>query len=297
MAIAQFISYLKIERNYASNTLLAYEKDLRSFENFCVREFELLDVSHASYSIIRSWIVALVDQKISHASINRKISSLKAYFKFLKKAEVIDKNPLTSHKSLKVKKKIAVPFSEQEMQGVFSELGNDDSFEGTRDRLIFELLYATGIRRAELIALQPSDFDLSNTQVKVLGKRNKERIIPLIPSLAGLVEDYIVKRAKLENIKDSSSFFLLNSGKKLYETFVYRLINHYFSFVSTKLKKSPHMLRHTFATHLLNRGADMQAVKDLLGHASLASTQVYTHNNMATLKKAYLASHPRNKSK
>jgi integrase/recombinase XerC len=177
MAIAQFISYLKIERNYASNTLLAYEKDLRSFENFCVREFELLDVSHASYSIIRSWIVALVDQKISHASINRKISSLKAYFKFLKKAEVIDKNPLTSHKSLKVKKKIAVPFSEQEMQGVFSELGNDDSFEGTRDRLIFELLYATGIRRAELIALQPSDFDLSNTQVKVLGKRNKERII------------------------------------------------------------------------------------------------------------------------
>ncbi|MFT6722433.1 MAG: integrase/recombinase XerC [Flavobacteriaceae bacterium] len=297
MAIAQFISYLKIERNYASNTLLAYEKDLRSFENFCIREFELLDVSHASYSIIRSWIVALVDQTISHASINRKISSLKAYFKFLKKAGVIDKNPLAAHKSLKVKKKIAVPFSEQEMQAVFSELGNDDSFEGTRDRLIFELLYATGMRRAELIALQPSDFDLSNTQVKVLGKRNKERIIPLIPSLAGLVEDYIVKRAKLENIKDSSSFFLLNSGKKLYETFVYRLINHYFSFVSTKLKKSPHMLRHTFATHLLNRGADMQAVKDLLGHASLASTQVYTHNNMATLKKAYLASHPRNKSK
>jgi integrase/recombinase XerC len=276
---------------------LAYEKDLRSFENFCVREFELLDVSHASYSIIRSWIVALVDQTISHASINRKISSLKAYFKFLKKAGVIDKNPLAAHKSLKVKKKIAVPFSEQEMQAVFSELGNDDSFEGTRDRLIFELLYATGMRRAELIALQPSDFDLSNTQVKVLGKRNKERIIPLIPSLAGLVEDYIVKRAKLENIKDSSSFFLLNSGKKLYETFVYRLINHYFSLVSTKLKKSPHMLRHTFATHLLNRGADMQAVKDLLGHASLASTQVYTHNNMATLKKAYLASHPRNKSK
>jgi len=297
MAIAQFISYLKIERNYASNTLLAYEKDLRSFENYGVREFELLDLSHTSYSLIRSWIVALVDQKISHVSINRKVSSLKAYFKFLQKTGVIDKNPLSAHKSLKVKKKVAVPFSEQEMQAVFSALGNDESFEGIRDRLIFELLYATGMRRAELIALQRSNFDLSNTQVKVLGKRNKERIIPLIPSLVGLVEDYLVKRAELENIKDSSSFFLLSSGKKLYETFVYRLINHYFSLVSTKLKKSPHMLRHTFATHLLNRGADMQAVKDLLGHASLASTQVYTHNNMAALKKAYLASHPRNKSK
>ena len=136
MAIAQFISYLKIERNYASNTLLAYEKDLRSFENYGVREFELLDLSHTSYSLIRSWIVALVDQKISHVSINRKVSSLKAYFKFLQKTGVIDKNPLSAHKSLKVKKKVAVPFSEQEMQAVFSELGNDNSFEGTRDRLI-----------------------------------------------------------------------------------------------------------------------------------------------------------------
>lgn len=297
MPIAAFVNYLRLEKNYALNTIKAYERDLQLFQVFSETTFGTRALNEVSYSLIRSWIILLVDQGKSNVTINRKIASLNAYYNFALKSGQIAQSPLLGHKSLKVQRKIALPFSEKEMDELFSKIPFPDNFEGSRDRLIVALLYATGMRRAELIGLQTFQVDMGVLQIKVLGKRNKERVIPLIPSLVPLINAYLSQRMSLPKRIDDTHFFLLPSGKKLYETLVYRVINHYFGLVSTKVKKSPHMLRHTFATHLLNRGADMQSVKDLLGHASLASTQVYTHNNMAALKKAYGNSHPRNKPK
>jgi integrase/recombinase XerC len=297
MPIAAFVNYLRLEKNYALNTIKAYERDLQLFQVFSETTFGTRALNEVSYSLIRSWIVLLVDQGKSNVTINRKIASLNAYYNFALKSGQIAQSPLLGHKSLKVQRKIALPFSEKEMDELFSKIPFPDNFEGSRDRLIVALLYATGMRRAELIGLQTFQVDMGVLQIKVLGKRNKERVIPLIPSLVPLINAYLSQRMSLPKRIDDTHFFLLPSGKKLYETLVYRVINHYFGLVSTKVKKSPHMLRHTFATHLLNRGADMQSVKELLGHASLASTQVYTHNNMAALKKAYGNSHPRNKPK
>ncbi|HAQ52947.1 MAG: tyrosine-type recombinase/integrase [Flavobacteriaceae bacterium] len=297
MPIAAFVNYLRLEKNYALNTIKAYERDLQLFQVFSETTFGTRALNEVSYSLIRSWIILLVDQGKSNVTINRKIASLNAYYNFALKSGQIAQSPLLGHKSLKVQRKIALPFSEKEMDELFSKIPFPDNFEGSRDRLIVALLYATGMRRAELIGLQTFQVDMGVLQIKVLGKRNKERVIPLIPSLVPLINAYLSQRMSLPKRIDDTHFFLLPSGKKLYETLVYRVINHYFGLVSTKVKKSPHMLRHTFATHLLNRGADMQSVKELLGHASLASTQVYTHNNMAALKKAYGNSHPRNKPK
>jgi integrase/recombinase XerC len=297
MTIAAFVNYLRLEKNYALNTIKAYERDLQLFQVFSETTFGTRALNEVSYSLIRSWIILLVDQGKSNVTINRKIASLNAYYNFALKSGQIAQSPLLGHKSLKVQRKIALPFSEKEMDELFSKIPFPDNFEGSRDRLIVALLYATGMRRAELIGLQTFQVDMGVLQIKVLGKRNKERVIPLIPSLVPLINAYLSQRMSLPKRIDDTHFFLLPSGKKLYETLVYRVINHYFGLVSTKVKKSPHMLRHTFATHLLNRGADMQSVKELLGHASLASTQVYTHNNMAALKKAYGNSHPRNKPK
>ena len=297
MPIAAFVNYLRLEKNYALNTIKAYERDLQLFQVFSETTFGTRALNEVSYSLIRAWIILLVDQGKSNVTINRKIASLNAYYNFALKSGQIAQSPLLGHKSLKVQRKIALPFSEKEMDELFSKIPFPDNFEGSRDRLIVALLYATGMRRAELIGLQTFQVDMGVLQIKVLGKRNKERVIPLIPSLVPLINAYLSQRMSLPKRIDDTHFFLLPSGKKLYETLVYRVINHYFGLVSTKVKKSPHMLRHTFATHLLNRGADMQSVKELLGHASLASTQVYTHNNMAALKKAYGNSHPRNKPK
>ena len=297
MPIAAFVNYLRLEKNYALNTIKAYERDLQLFQVFSETTFGTRALNEVSYSLIRSWIILLVDQGKSNVTINRKIASLNAYYNFALKSGQIAQSPLLGHKSLKVQRKIALPFSEKEMDELFSKIPFPDNFEGSRDRLIVALLYATGMRRAELIGLQTFQVDMGVLQIKVLGKRNKERVIPLIPSLVPLINAYLSQRMSLPKRIDDTHFFLLPSGKKLYETLVYRVINLYFGLVSTKVKKSPHMLRHTFATHLLNRGADMQSVKELLGHASLASTQVYTHNNMAALKKAYGNSHPRNKPK
>ena len=297
MPIVAFVNYLRLEKNYAFNTIKAYERDLQLFQVFCENTFGAIALNEVSYSLIRSWIVFLVDQDKSNVTINRKIASLNAYYNFALKSGQLTQSPLLGHKSLKVQRKIALPFSENEMDELLSKVPFPSDFEGTRDRLIVSLLYATGMRRAELIGLKCSQLDINISQLKVLGKRNKERVIPLVSSLIPLIKAYLSQRTALPERVDDTYFFLLPSGKKLYETLVYRVINHYFGLVSTKVKKSPHMLRHTFATHLLNRGADMQSVKELLGHASLASTQVYTHNNMAALKKAYGNSHPRNKPK
>jgi integrase/recombinase XerC len=202
---------------------------------------------------------------------------------------------LLKHKSLKTPKKLQIPFSENELDMVLNNLKFPEGYEGIRDKLIIDLFYTTGVRRIELINLKMQNVDLHNATLKVLGKRNKERILPIIPILANQIKTYLLERSKLEDVIDSDYFFLLSKGVKLNDSFVYRLINYYFSHVSEKVKKSPHILRHTFATHLLNNGADLNSVKELLGHASLASTQVYTHSSLSELKKIYGAAHPRNK--
>jgi len=295
MAIKSFISYLSLEKNYSPHTTKAYHNDLMAFQSFCEERFNVDDIDQVSYSLIRSWVVYLVESGVSHRSVNRKIASLKAYYKFLLGLGILAINPLAKHKALKTAKKIEIPFSEVEMEGVHSQMPFEDNFEGRRDKLIIELLYTTGIRRAELIGLKVKDVDYQTMTIKVLGKRNKERIIPLLEATKELFLSYILLRNKLGTIEDEGYIFLTEKGNKMYETLVYRIINKYFSLVSAKVKKSPHILRHTFATHMLNKGADLNSVKELLGHSSLASTQVYTHNSIAELKKVHFLAHPRNK--
>jgi integrase/recombinase XerC len=293
--IDSFLEYLLLEKKYSSHTIKAYESDLISLQDFCRLNFDQENISHVNYSQIRSWIVLLVDHKLSNRSINRKVSSLKSFYKYLQKIKLIDINPLANHKVLKTSKKIQIPFSSSEVNTVLSSFSIDHSFEASRDRLIVELFYSTGMRRAELINLRVNSVNFAEKQIKVFGKRNKERLIPLLPSVIKSLQSYIKKR---ELINSSDSFlFVTQKGNKVYETLVYRVINNYFSKVSSKLKKSPHILRHSFATHLLNEGADLNSVKELLGHSSLASTQVYTHNSLEQLKKVYKQAHPRSTKK
>jgi integrase/recombinase XerC len=289
-----FREYLQLEKNYSPHTVLAYWNDIVSFESFNSLHFDQHDIDQANYSQIRSWIVSLVDAHVSNVSVNRKMASLKAYYKFLLKTKQIETSPLLKHKSLKTPKKIQIPFSEKEVDAVLMYMQNPVGFEAVRDKLIVDLLYTTGMRRTELIHLKLANVNFGASTIKVLGKRNKERIIPILPVINCQLESYLKERNGLGNIIDDEYFFLSKKGVKINESFVYRLINSYFSTVSEKVKKSPHILRHTFATHLLNNGADLNSVKELLGHSSLASTQVYTHNSLTELKKVYKQSHPRN---
>jgi integrase/recombinase XerC len=264
------------------------------FQAFLKGTFDDDDLIRVNYNQIRAWIVSLSDDGVSNSSINRKMSSLKSFYKFLLKTKQIETSPLLKHKALKSSKKLQIPFSEKELDLVLNQIVYPEGFEGVRDKLVVDLFYTTGIRRAELIGLKLHNVDLSNGTIKVLGKRNKERIIPILPVVQNQIRIYLDERSRLQPIIDGDSFFLLLKGVKLNDSFVYRLINYYFSNVSEKVKKSPHILRHTFATHLLNHGADINSVKELLGHSSLASTQVYTHSSLAELKKIYGSAHPRN---
>lgn len=290
-----FRDYLQLEKKYSSHTVNAYLADLDCFEEFNKVRFEQEEINTVGYGQIRSWIVSLVDQGISNVSVNRKMASLKAFYKFLLKIKQIEVSPMLKHKALKTPKVVQIPFSEKEVNDLMLGVGSSFEFEEIRDRLVVDFFYTTGMRRAELIGLMMKNVDLSSSVIKVLGKRNKERIVPLLPIVADQVGLYLQERIRLDEIHDSEYFFISKKGLKLSESFVYRLINSYFSRVSEKVKKSPHVLRHTFATHLLNNGADLNSVKELLGHSSLASTQVYTHNSLAELKKVYGDAHPRNK--
>lgn len=295
MPFKSFIDYLLLEKNYSKLTVKAYQNDLSDFLNFNATQFDQERIDHANYSQIRSWIVSLVENEIANRSINRKVSALNSYYKFLIKIGDIESNPLVKHKALKTSKKIQIPFSETEIASVLDELNFENDFEGIRDKLIIELFYSTGIRRIELVELKLNSIDLNNKTLKVLGKRNKERFVPLLETVIQTIKKYLERRNELEIITDKNVLFLTKKGIKIYETLVYRIINQYFSKASSKVKKSPHILRHSFATHLLKQGADLNAVKELLGHSSLAATQVYTHNNIAELKKVYLNTHPRSK--
>ena len=293
--ITSFLEYLMLEKKYSIHTIKAYRTDLISLQDFCKETYSQEKISDINYSQIRYWIVNLVEAKVSNRSINRKISSLTSFYKYLQKIKIIENNPLSSHKALKTPKKIQVPFSIKEVNEVLSNITNYDSFEASRNKLIVELFYSTGMRRAELIQLKISSLNFSEKQVKVIGKRNKERLLPLLPSVIKSLNSYMKHRELMYCAED---YLLLTSkGNKIYETLVYRVINNYFSEVSSKLKKSPHILRHSFASHLLNEGADLNSVKELLGHSSLASTQVYTHNSLDQIKKVYKQAHPRSTKK
>lgn len=295
MSLKAFSEYLSLEKNYSKHTVSAYIRDLEMFQEFLNGEHDSELIENVNYSEIRQWIVGLVNNGISNRTINRKVSSLNAYYKFLQKAQQIEINPLRKHKALKVGKKVQLPFSEDELKQVLEDSIEVKDFESARDKLIIELFYATGIRRIELVNMKLSDVDFNKKQIKVLGKRNKERYMPLLSSLVKPFDAYVDYRNGLSKIKDREHLFLTKKGVKIYEMLVYRIINKYFSIASSKAKCSPHVLRHSFATHLLNEGADLNAVKELLGHTSLAATQVYTHNSISELKKVYAKTHPRNK--
>ena len=295
MGLVAFIDYLRLEKNYSEHTILAYERDIEEFSAFAKANYEQDDLFTIHYSQIRSWIVELVESGVSNRTINRKIASLKAYYKFLLKVDAIKASPLVKHKALKTPVKVQVPFSQREVEDVIANLKAEDNFESLRNLLVVELLYSTGMRRAELIGLTLGSVDYGQGIVKVLGKRNKERNIPLLPKVQKTLNRYLVIRNTIASAVQDAPLIITEKGIKVYDVLVYRIINHYFSKASNKLKVSPHIVRHSFATHLLNEGADLNIVKELLGHASLASTQVYTHNSIAALKDVYSNAHPRNK--
>jgi integrase/recombinase XerC len=291
--IKAFLDYLYLEKKYSRHTIIAYQKDLSSFQRFLQITFDQDSLLIVNYSQIRSWIVALVDDEISNRTINRKISSLKSFYKFLQKSNQIIVNPLQKHKALKVAKKVQVPFSNKEVKSVLDAVSISNDFVSVRNKLIVELFYSTGIRRAELINIKLTNIDSNKGVLKVLGKRNKERLVPILKSVLNTLETYLIERSKI--VSHCDFLFITEKGNKIYETLVYRVINSYFSKVSSKVKKSPHILRHSFATHLLNEGADLNSVKELLGHSSLASTQVYTHNSLDAIKQVYNQAHPKSK--
>jgi integrase/recombinase XerC len=293
--IAHFLDYLSLEKKYSIHTVTAYKNDLISFRDFLITEYNQEELVDVNYPQIRNWIVSLVDSDISNRTINRKVSSLKSFYKFLQKSEQIEINPLSKHRALKVAKKVQVPFTSKEINAAITNIGKENDFTSVRNKLIVELFYSTGIRRIELINIKEKNISFSDKTIKVLGKRNKERFVPLLQSVVATLKNYL--ELKKEFSIGLEEVFITEKGNKIYETLVYRIINSYFSKVSSKVKKSPHILRHSFATHLLNEGADLNSVKELLGHSSLASTQVYTHNSLEVIKKVYNQAHPRGQHK
>ena len=289
MYFSNFFDYLSKEKNYSINTIIAYKKDLYTFQNFCFEQHNINDVSKISYSIIRSWIINLSELNLSSLSINRKISALSRYYDFLIKIEKIKDSPTKNHKRLKVQSKIIIPFSEDEVFTVMNVF--EDTFEGKRDMLIIDTLYSTGIRRDELIKITLKDVFFNENLIKVHGKRNKERLVPMLPTLEKNIKDYLTFRSNIKSVKEN--LFLTSRGLQIGPSLVYRVVKKYFSKASTKVKKSPHVLRHSFATHLLNNGADINTIKEILGHSSLASTQIYTKIKLPKIISDYKKNHPR----
>lgn len=289
MKVDDFINYLVTEKHYSINTVTAYTIDLRQFEEYIQEVFDISEAKDVKSDMIRDWIVYLKGNKITNLSINRKIASLRAYFHFLVKREEVEKNPLIKILPVKSSKRNPVFIMEEDMEHIIN-MNYEDSFEGRRDKLIIELLYSTGMRKAELLNLEEKDFDYSKGEVRVFGKRRKERIIPLHKDLIYLIKEYCNERNSL-GVSNSKLFI----NKKLSPLSRFQLdaiVKKDLSSAQVE-RKSPHVLRHTFATHLLNEGADIMNVKELLGHASLEATQIYTHNTIEKLKNVYKQSHPR----
>ncbi|MGA0062564.1 MAG: tyrosine-type recombinase/integrase [Flavobacteriaceae bacterium] len=290
----EYIRFLDSEKKYSPHTVKAYASDLKAAQDYFKFTIdEHIGLSDLNYPLIRNYIAYLNAQGMSARSINRKMSVLNGYYQYERRNGRLQQNPLEAHKALKTPHSVSVPFSEEEMEQLDQRwMRQDDSFSTLRNRLIIEVLYATGMRRSELIELKTTDLDLERGTLRVLGKGKKERLVPVIESVLVLFKQYIALKTHQFDCPNLV-LFITDKGEKLYPEFVYRLVNSYLKEVSVKQKKSPHMLRHTFATHLLNRGADLNTVKELLGHSSLAATQVYTHSSIEELKSVYKSSHPR----
>jgi integrase/recombinase XerC len=290
--ILLFIEYLSVEKKYSTHTITAYQKDLQQFQQYISENYGDVSASSISHSQIRSWLAQLLADDVKATSVNRKISSLKSFFKHLQRLGKVQKNPMVKVQAPKKPKQLPVFVEKAKLDALTSEIlpEDGDDIVALRDRLVIELLYGTGMRLSELINLKEDDIDQHNGTLKVLGKRNKERIIPITPQLLQLIDNYMQK--KLEN-SDKNVYLLSNRGKKMYPKLVYNIVNSNLTLVTTLKKRSPHVLRHSFATHLLENGADLNAIKELLGHANLAATQVYTHNTIERLKDVHKKSHPK----
>jgi len=287
--VNKFLEYLEFEKRYSKHTIISYKTDLLQFQAYLFLVFDLSS-EDATHVMIRSWMVTLVESGISSRSINRKKSTLQVFYKYLKAKGLVEESPMQKVVAPKVEKRLPHYVKKQDMESLFSEVQFTNDFSGSRDKLILELFYNTGMRLSELVELKEGS--VLKDSVKVLGKRNKERVIPVTGVMSEKIIDYI--RLKRNEFPESApSLFVTDKGEKLYQKFVYRKVKHYLSLVTSQGKKSPHVLRHTFATHMLDNGAELNAIKEMLGHASLSATQVYTHNSIEKLKNVYKQAHPR----
>ncbi|MCX6290825.1 MAG: tyrosine recombinase XerC [Bacteroidetes bacterium] len=292
MNVERFLQYIRFEKRFSPHTVLAYESDLGQFFAYEEATYEVKEVQEINHSMIRSWIVSMMEAKISTRSINRKITTLKTFYKFLLRNQTVSVNPMLKIQSPKTSKRLPVFVDQHKMDLLFDQVDFGEGYEASRDKLILEMFYATGMRLSELVNLKDSDIDLGNCQVKVLGKRNKERIIPFTFALRNVITEYLEK--KKESFSENNDLlFVTDKGKPIYQKLVYRIVTQRLGEVTTLEKKSPHVLRHTFATHMLNHGADINSIKEILGHANLSATQVYTHNTIEKLKQVYKQAHPR----
>jgi integrase/recombinase XerC len=292
--IDSFINYLEYEKRSSPHTVLAYRKDLEQAAEFVDLSFEIKELHQSSHSELRAWVIDLVEQGLSTTSVNRKIATLRSFFKFLLRSRVVTQDPTYKLKTLKNPKKLPEFVQETTIESVLEESVYELDFEGQRDRMVMEFLYLTGVRLSELIGLRWRDINLIEDQVKVLGKRSKERIIPLTRVLKQNIIMYSkVFEERFSKLEGNAYFIVSNRGDQAYSMMIYRIVRHYLDLFAQNSRRSPHLLRHTFATHLLNKGADLNAVKDLLGHASLAATQVYTHNSLEKLKAVFEQAHPK----
>ncbi len=299
----KFIAYLKYEKRYSAHTIIAYENDLNQFFSYLHLQYGISDIKSVTHPLIRSWFVSLLESGVSNRSITRKSSSLKSFYKFLSRENLVDQNPMRKVVSPKLSKRLPIVIEQEKMNFLLDEVDFGVGFIAARDSLILEMLYNTGLRLSELINLKDSNVDLYAKAIKVLGKRNKERLIPFSNKLLEKIEKYLKEKTTINSenaLGDRSesgevvkNFFITESGKKMYSKLVYRIVHKYIGQVSTSPYKSPHVLRHTFATHILNNGAELNAVKELLGHANLSATQVYTHNTIEKLKRVYKQAHPK----
>lgn len=295
--ISTFLKQLQYEKRYSAHTCLSYQTDLEQFLLFIKEQYETEDLKEVQTMHIRSWVVSLLQQHLSAASIHRKASSLKSFYKFLRQQGHITHNPLNGVTLPKKGERLPVFVEEQKMEQLFAPELFPEGFEGLRDYLMLDLLYSTGMRRSELMKLSWADIDRGNRSIRIFGKGNKMRIVPLLPHLEKALDEYKAQVTELFPEQELKEVILTDRGEALYAKFVYNKVKQYLSVVTTAKKRSPHVLRHSFATHLSNRGAELNAIKDLLGHSSLASTQIYTHTSIENLKKVYEMAHPKGKNK
>lgn len=291
----QFLEYLQLEKRYSPHTISAYQNDLNNFFSFIEEEYGDTPIKEVNYQMVRSWIVNLIENAISTRSVNRKITTLKSFYKYLLKQEIVEENPMRKIISPKQGKKVNNVVSRDSMDLLLDKVEFENNYTGMRNKLIIEMFYLTGMRLAELINLNVQDVDVAEKVLRVTGKRNKQRLIPFPSYFANTIQAYIVERNDVEKANVNTYLFLTEKGKQMYPKLVYNIVKTYLSKVTSIEKKSPHVLRHTFATHMLNEGADLNSIKEILGHANLSATQVYTHNTIDKLKEVYNQAHPRGK--